>query len=125
VNGIELLEGIFAGAAESARRPNRGLQDRGGVGKYEEDEMKMPSRGTAYVEAWIPSHSDDTVSSVRIGGIGMRSIGKELRVKVLGRDGSSVLDALSWRIDSQISPDLSLAIPIPPESIGAVLIAIE
>jgi hypothetical protein len=55
----------------------------------------------------------------------MRSIGKELRVKVLGRDGSSVLDALSWRIDSQISPDLSLAIPIPPESIGAVLIAIE
>ena len=87
--------------------------------------MRLPSRGTAYVEAWIPSSSDDTVSSVRIGGIGAKSIGKELRVRVLGRDGSSVLDALSWRIDSQISPDLSLAAPIPPDSIGAVLIAIE
>ncbi len=65
------------------------------------------------------------MSSVRIGGIGEKSIGKELRVKVVGRDGLSVLDALSWRIDSQVSPDLRLATPIPPESIGAVLIVIE
>jgi len=87
--------------------------------------MKWWSRGTAYVEAWVPGPSDDTVSSVRIGGIGEKSIGKELRVKVVGRDGLSVLDALSWRIDSQVSPDLRLATPIPPESIGAVLIVIE
>jgi hypothetical protein len=87
--------------------------------------MKMPSRGTAYVEAWIPSPSDGTVSSVRIGGIGPKSIGKELRVRVVGRDGRSVLDALSWQIDSQVSPNLSLATPLPPDSIGAVLIVIE
>ncbi|MFQ5922111.1 MAG: hypothetical protein ACE5M4_04650 [Anaerolineales bacterium] len=87
--------------------------------------MKMPSRGTAYIEAWIPGPADDTVSSVRIGGIGAKSIGKELRVRVVGRDGRSVLDAISWRINSQVSPDLSLAAPIPPDSIGAVLIVIE
>ena len=81
--------------------------------------------GTAYVEAWTPGPRDGTVSSVRIGGIGPSSIGRELRVKVVARDGMSVLDALSWRIDSQVSPDLSLASPIPPDSIGAVLIAIE
>jgi hypothetical protein len=90
-----------------------------------EDDMKMPSRGTAYIEAWIPGPSDDTVSSVRIGGIGPKSIGKNLRVRVVGRDGRSVLDAFSWHIDSQLSPDLNLAAPISPDSIGAVLIAIE
>ena len=96
-----------------------------GVRNCVEDEMKMPSRGTAYVEAWVPGPSDDTVSSVRVGGIGEKSIGKELRVKVVGRDGRSVLDALSWRIDSQLSPDLSLSAPLSPDSIGAVLIVIE
>ncbi len=94
-----------------------------GVGTCEEDDMW--SRGTAYVEAWVPGSSDDTVSSVRIGGIGPRSIGKELRVKVVSRDGQSVLDAFSWRIDSQVRPNLSLAAPLPPDSIGAVLIVIE
>ena len=97
-----------------------------GVGKGEEDDyMKMPSRGSAYVEAWTPGLSDDTVSSVRIGGIGPKSIGKNLRVRVVGRDGRSILDALSWHIDSQLSPNLFLATPLAPDSIGAVLIAID
>lgn len=87
--------------------------------------MKLPTRGTAYVEAWTPGPSDDTVSSVRIGGIGPKSIGKNLRIRVVGRDGLSILDTLSWHIDSQLSPNLNLAIPLAPESIGAVLIAIE
>jgi len=94
-----------------------------GVGTGEEDDMW--SRGTAYVEAWVPGSSDDTVSSVRIGGIGAKSIGKELRVKVVSRDGQSVLDALSWKIERQESPELRLAAPLPSNSIGAVLIAIE
>ncbi len=89
----------------------------------EEDDMW--SRGTAYVEAWTPGPLEDTVSSVRIGGIGSKSIGKELRVRVLGRDGRSVLDALSWKIERQESPELRLAAPLPSDSIGAVLIAIE
>ena len=94
-----------------------------GVGMGEEDDMW--SRGSAYVEAWIPSPSDDTVSSVRIGGIGAKSIGKELRVKVVSRDGQSVLDAFSCKIERQESPELRLAAPLPSDSIGAVLIAIE
>ena len=85
----------------------------------------MWSRGTAYVEAWTLGPLEDTVSSVRIGGIGSKSIGKELRVRVLGRDGRSVLDALSWKIERQESPELRLAAPLPSNSIGAVLIAIE
>ena len=85
----------------------------------------MPTRGTAYVDSFGQDPRRDTVKSVRIGGIGTGSLGKVLRVKVVSQDGRSVLEALSWEIDAPISPDLRLANPIPSESIGAVLIAIE
>jgi hypothetical protein len=48
-----------------------------------------------------------------------------LRVKVVSQDGQSVLDALSWKIEAPLCPDLKLSNPISSESIGAVLIAIE
>ena len=83
------------------------------------------SRGTAYVDSFGQDPTSDTVSSVRIGGIGTKSVGKMLQVKVVSQDGQSVLDALSWKIDAPVSPELSLSGPIPSESIGAVLIAIE
>jgi hypothetical protein len=46
-------------------------------------------------------------------------------VKIVGRDGQSVLDTLSWTISAQLSPELGLQEPLAPNSIGAVLIAIE
>ena len=69
--------------------------------------------------------SEEAVNSVRIGGIGSKSFGKQLRVKVMDREGRSVLDLLFWRIDAPVSPELVFASPISSNSIGAVLIAIE
>jgi hypothetical protein len=85
----------------------------------------MSFDGTAFVDFWGRGPTDDTVSSLRIGGIGTGSIGKELRVKVVARDGQHVLDVLSWKIERRESPELRLAVPLPSNSIGAVLIAIE
>ena len=83
------------------------------------------SRGTAYVDSFGQDPTNDTVSSIRIGGIGKMSLGKVLRVKVVSQDGQSILDALSWEIDALVSPELRLSDPIPYDSIGPVLIAIE
>ena len=97
---------------------NRGLLKK-------EEVHRMSFDGTAFVDAWGQGPTDDTVSSLRIAGIGSGSIGKELKVKVVARDGLEVLDAVSWKIESQQSPELILASPLPSNSIGAVLIAIE
>ncbi len=86
---------------------------------------EMWSNSNGYVDAWGQGPSEGAVNSVRIGGIGSTSFGKELRVKVMDRKSRSVLDLLSWRIDAPVSPDLMFASPISSESIGAVLIAIE
>jgi hypothetical protein len=83
------------------------------------------TRGTAFVNPFKEDPANDKVRSVRIGGIGAKSLGKLLRVKVVGQDGLSILDALTWIIDAEVSPDLALSAPIPSDSIGAVLIAIE
>ncbi len=85
----------------------------------------MIVNGSAYVDSWGQDPSDDTLNSVRVGGIGATSFGKELRVKIVGRDGQSVLDTLTWQISAQMSPELDLHVPLTPHSIGAVLIAIE
>ena len=85
----------------------------------------MESKLGGYVDAWGQGSSEETVNSVRIGGIGSTSFGKELRVKVMDRKGRSVLDLLSWEIDAPVSPDLMFANPIASNSIGAVLIAIK
>ena len=89
------------------------------------EESKMGSKSGGYVDWWGQDPIADAVSSVRIGGIGSKSYGKELRVKVMDRDGRGVLHLLSWRIDAPVSPDLMFASPISSDSIGAVLIAIE
>lgn len=95
-------------------------------GLLKKEEVKRLSYdGTAFVDSWGRGPTDDTVSSLKIGGIGPGSVGKELRVKIVARDGQKVLDALSWKIDRQESPELKLAVPLPSGSIGAVLIAIE
>lgn len=86
---------------------------------------RLRSMERAYVEAWGQAPYKESFNSVRIGGIGERSFGRELSVKVMARDGRRVLDALTWKIDAEVSPDLSFASPLPPDSIGAVLIAIE
>jgi len=83
------------------------------------------ANGSAYVDSWGQDPNDDTLNSVRVGGIGATSFGKELRVKIVARDGRSVLETLSWKITAQVSPDLDLQAPLAPNSIGAVLIAIE
>ena len=85
----------------------------------------MNFNGSAFVESWGQDPTDDTLNSVRVGGIGATSFGKELRVKIVSRDGQSVLDTLSWHISAQVSPELDLHAPLAPNSIGAVLIAIE
>ncbi len=85
----------------------------------------MGSKASGYVDAWGKDPSEDAVNSVRIGGIGSTSYGKQLRVKVMDRKGRSVLDLLSRKIDAPVSPDLMFASPISSDSIGAVLIAIE
>ena len=77
------------------------------------------------MDSWGQAPAEHAVNSVRIGGIEASAFGQQLRIKVVSRDGSSVLDALSWKIDAQVSPALSLATHISNESIGAVLIAIE
>ena len=81
--------------------------------------------GTAYVDWFGQDPINDTVSSVRIKGIGKKSLGKVLRVKVVSQDGQRILEVLSWEIDAPVSPHLRLSNPIPSESIGPVLIAIE
>ena len=85
----------------------------------------MGSNSSGYVDSWGQDPARDAVNSVRIGGIGSTSFGKQLRVKVLDRTTRGVLDLLSWKIDAPVSPDLNFAIPISSGSIGAVLIAIE
>ncbi len=86
---------------------------------------KMGSKSSGYVDSWGQDPLEGAVNSVRIGGIGSTSFGKELQVKVMDRKGRSVLDLLSWRIDAPVSPELMFASPISSDSIGAVLIAIE
>ena len=88
-------------------------------------EGKMMSRLGGYVDAWGLGPSEETVNSVRIGGIGSTSYGRQLNVKVMDRKGRSVLDLLTWKIDAPVSPDLRFASPLSSDSIGAVLIAIE
>ena len=85
----------------------------------------MATRGSAYVDSWGKDASDDTLNSVRVGGIAVTSFGKELRVKIVARDGQRVLDTVTWQISAQMSPELDLHAPLAPHSIGAVLIAIE
>ncbi|MCH8876467.1 MAG: hypothetical protein IIA89_06545 [Chloroflexi bacterium] len=86
---------------------------------------QLIASGSAYVDSWGQDASDDTLNSVKVGGIGATSFGKELRVKIVSRDGKRVLDTLTWKIDAQVSPELDLQAPLAPSSIGAVLIAIE
>ena len=86
---------------------------------------QLIANGSAYVDSWGQDATDDTLNSVKVGGIGATSFGKELRVKIVSRDGKRVLDTLTWKIDAQVSPDLDLQAPLAPNSIGAVLIAIE
>ena len=88
-------------------------------------EGKVTSKLGGYVDAWGQGPSEETVNSVRIGGIGSTSYGRDLKVKVMDRKGRSVFDLLTWRIDAPVSPDLKFASPISPQSIGAVLIAID
>ena len=88
-------------------------------------EGKMKSKSGGFVDAWGQGRSEETVNSVRIGGIGPTSYGRELKVKVMDRKGRGVLDLLTWKIDAPISPDLMFENPLSSELIGAVLIAIE
>lgn len=116
--GMLLLGGlmvavIFATARLSIQKSRTRREDRVNV------------NGAAYVDSWGSAPHEDSVNSVRVGGIGPGSLGKELRVRVMDRQSGSTLDALSWKINSPMSPDLTFEIPIPPDSIGAVLIAIE
>ena len=68
----------------------------------------LNNSGGAFVDSWGQNPTDDTLNSVRVGGIGAASFGKKLRVKIVGRDGRSVLDTLTWEISGQLSPDLDL-----------------
>ena len=77
------------------------------------------------MDSWGQNPTDDSLNSVRVGRIGATSFGKKLQVKIVSRDGRSVLDTLTWQINSQLSPELDLHAPLAPNSIGAVLIAIE
>ncbi len=85
----------------------------------------MIANGSAFVDSCGKVPADNTLNSVRVGGIGATSFGKELRVKIVSRDGQSVLDTLTWQISAHLSPELDLHAPLAPNSIGAVLIAIE
>ena len=95
----------------------------GGIIRSREGKMRSNSGG--FVDAWGHGKSEETVNSVRIGGIGRTSYGRELKVKVMDRKGRGVLDLLTWKIDAPISPDLMLESPLSSDLIGAVLIAIE
>jgi hypothetical protein len=86
---------------------------------------QLDNNGSAYVDSWGQDPANDSLNSVKVGGIGATSFGKELRVKIVGRDGRSVIETLSWTISAQMSPELDLQSPLAPNSIGAVLIAIE
>ena len=86
---------------------------------------QLEPSGGAFVDSWGQNPTDDSLNSVRVGGIGATSFGKKLQVKIVSRDGRSVLDTLTWEINSQLSPELDLHAPLAPNSIGAVLIAIE
>ena len=86
---------------------------------------QLNTSGGAFVDSWGQNPTDDSLNSVRVGGIGATSFGKKLQVKIVSRDGQSVLDTLTWQINAQLSPELDLHVPLAPKSIGAVLIAIE
>jgi hypothetical protein len=79
----------------------------------------------AYVQSWGQEPSQDRLSSVRVGGLGASSLGRELQVKIMDRYGRSVLDMVTWQINAQVSPDLDLHAPLALHNVGAVLIAIE
>jgi hypothetical protein len=81
--------------------------------------------GNAYVQSWGQGLSHDSLSSVRVGGLGAASFGRKLRVKIMDRYGRTVLDTVTWRINAQVSPDLDLSAPLALDSVGAVLIAID
>lgn len=85
----------------------------------------MHTSANAYVQSWGWNASRDILNSVRVGGIGATSFGRELRVEIRGNDGRSVLDTVTWQIDAQVSPHLSLHAPLTFKAVGAVLIAIE
>ena len=85
----------------------------------------MNTSRNAYVHSWGQDPSHDKLNSVRVGGLGATSLGKELRVKIMDRDGRSVLATVTWQIDAQVSPDLNLHVPLALDSVGAVLVAIE
>ena len=86
---------------------------------------QLETDGGAFVDSWGQNPTDDTLSSIRVGGIGATSFGKQLKVKIVSRDGRSVLDTLTWKITAQVSPELDLQAPLAPKTVGAVLIAIE
>lgn len=86
---------------------------------------QLKPSGGAFVDSWGQNPTDDSLNSVRVGGIGATSFGKKLQVKIVSRDGQSVLDTLTWKINAQLSPELDLHEPLAPNAIGAVLIAIE
>lgn len=85
----------------------------------------MNTSGRAYVDTWGQDPPHGTLNSVRVGGLGVTSFGRELQVKILGRDGRSVLDTVTWQINALVSPDLNLHEPLAMDAVGAVLIAIE
>ena len=85
----------------------------------------MNTSRNAYVHSWGQDPSQDKLNSVRVGGLGATSFGRELSVKIMDRDGRSVLDTVTWQINAQVSPDLSLRVPLALDSVGAVLVAIE
>ena len=83
------------------------------------------TRETAYVESWGVAPSEEEVRSIRVGGLGEKSFGKLLQARIISTEGGVVLDVLTWQIDANVSPDLELAIPLHPDDLGAVIIAIE
>ena len=85
----------------------------------------MLTSGNAYVESWGQDPTHGTLNSVRVGGLGATSLGRELRVEVMGNDGRSVLDTVTWQINALVSPDLNLHAPLAFNAVGAILIAIE
>ena len=63
------------------------------------------TKENAFVEAWGMVPSEDQVSTIRVGGIGEKSFGKQLLAQIIGIEGGTVLDVLTWQIDAQVSPD--------------------
>ena len=85
----------------------------------------MNTSRIAYLHSLGQDPSQYKLNSVRVGGLGPLSFGRELSVKIMDRDGRSVLDTVTWQIDAQVSPDLNLHVPLALDSVGAVLVAIE